>query len=159
METRSKTITVEVGDARYQVRRLAPDVGSYIWQRLQFGAYKGAMAVLRTGQEPGGGQPEKSAADVQPLTIQDRLRALCGGAFMCMDYADFQFVQLACMKAITRLELNAGQEMPVPLVMEDGRWVLQDVADDPALVTRLMVEAVVFNMVPFLEERNGKPTA
>ena len=153
MEARSKTITVDVGGAKYQVRRMTPVVGSYIWQRLQLGAYKGAQAMLKSGMVAERSPEEVKAIDV--VTVQDRLRALCGGAFMCMDYADFEFVQRECVKVLARVEPNAGIDMPVPLMTDDGRWVLQDVYEDPALVTRLMVEAVVFNMESFLEERNG----
>jgi hypothetical protein len=144
MELTARTKTVEVDGTKYELRRMTPIMGSYFWQRLMHACYVAAQA--RAVQQETDTAPEDAP---KPLA-EDRLRGLCAMAYMHMDMEDFERVQTACMKLISRLELNAGAETFMPVMTDTGRWVAADLFDKPLTVTKLTTEALVFNLIGFL---------
>jgi len=144
-----KTTEVPLSGHTYQIRRMLPDVGSYIWQKLMAGCFKAQQA---NANDDAVAQDEVPAA--QPPAA-DRLRILCGMAFMYLDFEAFAFVQNSCMKVTSRVE-EAG---PIPVMSYDGRWSVPDLEYNPFLVTKLMTEALVFNLSDFLSESEAPKTA
>ena len=138
-----KVKTVEVDGAQYEVRRMTPAVGSYIWQKLMAACYKAGESA-KDSTQPEEGRVEKL---LPTPTAEERLRALCGVAFMFMDFETFLFVQASAMKVLSRHEGPAGF---IPVMTDDGRWSVNELSDSPMLVTRLAVEALVFNLHSFL---------
>jgi hypothetical protein len=137
---------VEVGGQSYQLRKLLPTTGGFIWQKLMAGVYKvqATAGASATDDVPA---PQPSLDKVTP---EERLRALCGVAFMGLSFDDFTFIQIECMKMVSRVEGAA----PMPVMADNGRWAIVEVQDDPFLVTRLTVEVLVFNLCPFLAENS-----
>jgi len=135
------TIVVPVDGVNYQIRRMTPAVGSYIWQRLMAAVYKASE----------GRKDEVSAepvAEVPQPSNADRLRAMCGVAFMYLDFDDFEFVQKNCMRTVSREEPGMGY---IPVVADSGQWAAKDLETNPFTITRLMVEVLVVNLASFLE--------
>ena len=146
---KEKTTEVTVNGQRYQVRRMTPTTGSYIWQRLMASMFKAQMEAGVVAEET----PDVKAAEaVEKATPEQRLRGMCGIAFMHLSFTDTEFMQTASMKVISRIENLAGNDMPMPIMDDSGRYAIDDVASDPFLVTRLTVEALVFSLAPFLAE-------
>jgi hypothetical protein len=135
------TKIVSVDGVNYQLRRMTPLVGGYIWQRL--------MAALYKAQEGRKQEPEPTVEDASKPkpSAEERMRAMCGVAFLFLSFEDFQFVQKHCMQVLMREEPVAGF---LPVQMDDGRWASKEVEANPLLVTKLMVEALVFSLHPFL---------
>jgi hypothetical protein len=139
MHESTKLVTVD--GANYQIRRMTPAVGGYIWQRMMAAVYK---AQEGRKEEP---TPEPEVDDKKKPTPEERMRGMCGVTFMFLSFEDFQFVQKHCMQVLTREEPGAGF---LGLQLDDGRWVAKDVENNPLLVTKLMVEVLVFNLTAFL---------
>lgn len=144
----ARTTTTEVNGVSYQLRRMTPAVGSYIWQRLMAAAFKAAQqageAAMQTAESEDPNTPQPSPAD--------RLRSLCAVAYMQLEFKDHEFMQTACMKVISRVETIGDVESAIPIMQQDGTWAAPDIADNPFLVTKLMTEAIVFNLASFLAE-------
>jgi hypothetical protein len=142
-----KTTNVTVNEQEYQLSKMTPAVGSYIWQLLMAACFK-AQQVISVQTEA-----VQEAAIPDKTTPTERLRGLCGISFMQLDFDKYEFIQTNCMKVVARVEVLAGNApVPMPLMTYDGRWAVPEVADNLMLVTRLMTEALVFNLSSFLAE-------
>ena len=147
---KEKTTEVTVQGQQWLLRRMTPTTGSYIWQRLMAAMFK---AQLDLGQQATEAAEAEEVKDTEPKpTPEQRLRGMCGIAFMHLSFADTEFMQTAAMKVISRVETLAGVTSPMPVMDDSGRYAIEDVANDPFLVTRLTVEALVFSLAPFLVE-------
>ena len=147
---KEKTTEVTVQGQQWLLRRMTPTTGSYIWQRLMAAMFK---AQLDLGQQATEAAEAEEVKDTEPKpTPEQRLRGMCGIAFMHLSFTDTEFMQTAAMKTISRVETMAGVTAPMPVMDSDGRYAIEDVASDPFLVTRLTVEALVFSLAPFLVE-------
>ena len=147
---KEKTTEVTVQGQQWLLRRMTPTTGSYIWQRLMAAMFK---AQLDLGQQATEAAEAEEVKDTEPKpTPEQRLRGMCGIAFMHLSFTDTEFMQTAAMKTISRVETMAGVTAPMPVMDDSGRYAIEDVASDPFLVTRLTVEALVFSLAPFLVE-------
>ena len=146
---KEKTTEVTVQGQRYQVRRMTPTTGSYIWQRLMASMFKAQMEAGAAATEAAE-VDSKATEAAEKATPEQRLRGMCGIAFMHLSFTDTEFMQTAAMKVISRVETLAGVATPMPIMDDTGRYAIEDVASDPFLVTRLTVEALVFSLAPFL---------
>lgn len=131
----------------YQFKKMTPLDAGYLWQKLVAASYRAAQQAAR-----GEAAPEEEAQPASEMPAEDRLRAICGVAFMNMTYDEYAFVQGRCIRSVSRMEQKPGVDgaVPMPVMADSGLWAIQEVADDPLLVTRLMVEAVVVNCAGFL---------
>lgn len=144
MQGSVKTVTLD--EKRYDIRKMTPYKAGYIWQLLMRAAFKASQDAAKSSgvEEP----PEQ-----QQAPVEERLRGFCAMAFMYMDFDSFQFMQNECMQVISRWESLAGQpEVPIPIMVEPGKWAAKEVAEDPLLVTRLTIEAIGHNCAGFLGE-------
>ena len=148
---KEKTTEVTVGGQRWLIRRMTPTTGSYIWQRLMAAMFKAQMEASAAATETTE-VDSKAVEAAEKATPEQRLRGMCGIAFMNLSFADTEFMQTAAMKVVSRVEELAGADTPMPVMDDSGRYAIEDVATDPFLVTRLTVEALVFNLAPFLAE-------
>ena len=89
-------------------------------------------------------------ANEEEKSAEEKLRGLCGIAFMHLDFKDYEFIQTNSLKVISRMEDAGGISAPIPIMTDSGQWAAPEIADDLMLVTRLMVEALVFNLQSFL---------
>lgn len=138
--TRTKQITL--GDRTYEVRRFTPAVGSYAWQLL-------TRSVINMRNEV---DDTEAPDDAKPQTLEPeaRLRGVCAIAFMSMKFEDFEFLQNHCLKVISVIENG----LPMPVMTIEGRWdpkAEEAIGGNPSLLTKLMVEVLVFNLASFLE--------
>ena len=140
-------VVVPIDSVNYQVRRMTPAVGSYIWQRLMAAVYKASE-----GQKDEA--PVEPAVETPQPSSADRLRAMCGVAFMYLGFDDFEFVQKNCLRVVSREEPDMGY---IPVVADDGRWVAKDLEGNPFMITRLMVEVLTVNLVSFLASGAAAP--
>jgi hypothetical protein len=136
------TKTVEVDGINYQIRRMTPAVGSYIWQRLMAAVYKAREGRAEQLTAESIAEPE-----TKKPSSEDRLRGMCGVTFMFLSFDDFQFVQRNAMRVLSREETTAGF---LPVQADDGRWAAKELEENPFLVTKLTVEVLVWNLASFL---------
>lgn len=66
--------------------------------------------------------------------------------------AEFDQIQTAALKQVTRLDIKEDKTFPVPVLMADGRLVDKDLLESPQHVMFLTSEAIMFNLTPFLGE-------
>lgn len=152
MNTRSKV--VELGGARFEVRRLPPEVGSFIFMRMM-----GASMRMESPVENGEKQAEDPGKPKIEVTGEMRVRALTFAVFSGnISFDDFKFIQDACMRVVSKMEVNAGQEFPMPIMADNGRWTQngQEVYESVGLVTQLTAEVLVFCFSDFF---NGSSPA
>jgi hypothetical protein len=158
--TRSKV--VELKGEVFEVRKLAPDVGSFIFMRMmsismrmmQELAEKEAEAAARkqsaqTPQEAP--KPEEEAAPDSQISGEMRVRALAftvlsGG----VSFEDFQFIQTACLKATSKKN-DSGLFMPI--MTDGGVWTKDGdlVRDDVGVAMQVVSEVLIFCFSSFFE--------
>lgn len=143
----ARTETRTVLGTDYQFKKMTPLDAGYLWQKLMAASYRAAQQAAARDEAA-------STDDIGTAEppVEDRLRAICGVAFMNMTYDEYAFVQGRCIRSVSRMEQKPGVDgtVPMPVMADSGLWAIQEVADDPLLVTRLMVEAVVVNCAGFL---------
>ena len=149
---------VTVADRRWQLARMTPVDGSYIWQRLLAASFRAQVA--NTDAPAMAPEAEKAAGEaIKQSTPEERLRSIYGVASMYLTYEDTGFIQRKCMALVSRMEKMPGdtEERPMALVLADGRWTAPEVAKDPFLVTQLTLEVLAWNLAGFLA--GNKPAA
>ena len=153
-----KTKVVEVGGQRWQLRRMTPVDGSYCWQRIMAATYRSAQATQKPAEQLSAAEEARMEEAIKKATPEQRLRTTCGMAFMSLTYDETKFMHKAGLGVTCRLESLAGVDTPMPVVDDSGRFAVQELEGDPALVTQLVTEALVFNLLPFMAENTTTAT-
>ena len=155
VELREKTKVVELAEQRWLLRRMSPVDASYCWQRLMAAMFRSAAAAQPSAASPMDEVEEarvKSA--IEAASPEDRLRTTCGVGFMHLTYDELKFMQRVALAVVNRMEDINGVDTPMPAITDSGKFAVPGMEDDPALVTQLTTEALVFNLLSFLP---GKP--
>ena len=137
-----KTKIVEVNGASYQLRRFAPDVGSFI-----------VMQIIGAGLKGVSEGPAPSADSVTPKAEQpsgeDLVRAVVFSAFLRgLDFDMHRFVQTKCLALCSRMEPQGDQLVPMPLMTALG-VAIPELREDMELVMKLEIAVLVFNFTDF----------
>lgn len=136
-----KTKVVEIEGQRYQIRKLPPDVGSYLLMRMIGAGIKGDQDEPITPAPTNGRSQELRVPDGEEMA-----RAVIFAAFLRgIDFETHKFVQQAALAACARLE--GDQDLPMPLAT-NGR-LIETVAENMPLVIRLEVEVLSWNFSDF----------
>jgi hypothetical protein len=155
----SRTKIVPLSGKKYHLRRLPPEVGSFIFMRMLGVSMRAAQSeaerapapkyASKLDTKPAKPEPEPEAK----LSGEMRVRALSFAVFSGgISFEDFQFIQLSCMKVVGRIDVNAGVEFPMPVMTDSGQWVDEELADNPGLVMQLTTEVLVFCFADFFGE-------
>lgn len=126
-----KTKVVVVQERRYQIRRMRPDVGSFILSRI-LAAGMGAGAGLQNDK------PDK------PL-----IQAMLAAFLNRLDFDTFSFIQNRALAVVSRLDDDGA---PLPLVADNGVFADQELATSISLAMALTVQSLVFNLSDFFSE-------
>jgi hypothetical protein len=126
-----KTKVVEVQGMRYQIRRMRPNVGSFILTRV---VAAGASAASM----------ERPDANM----LQGMFAAFLRG----LDFDTFSFIQNNALSVVARLDKSDGGEIPMPIVSDDGVFADANVSDDLSLTMALTVQSLIFNLSGFFSE-------
>lgn len=144
MKPKTKIVTID--SSRYEIRKLPPDVGSYILMQI-IGA---GISASSTGGSP---VETPTQAQTEKLSGEDMVRAMTFAAFLRgLDYDKYCFVQSKCIAACSRMEDRGGTELPMPIVNDSGQWAIPEIKDNLSLVVQLTVETLVFNLSDFFAE-------
>jgi hypothetical protein len=143
----AKMKEVTINGQRYQLRKLLPDAGSYIYMKMM-GALLSAAAESNT-------PPKDPDLDETKPSEDDKARMLCSLAFMRgMTYEDMKFAQRQCMQTTSRVEPSpSGSDIVIPIMNDSGRWAIPEVAEDIALVNAITTESLVFSLSSFFLDR------
>lgn len=153
-QLRSKV--VELSGHRFQVRRLDPDAGGFIFWRMMGINMRAAMdaAPPKPSDTPSSEPPTK-------VTGEMRVRALTFSVFSGgITFEDFKFVQNACMRKVAlidpQISEKAGTDQPMPVMNDAGVWTPQGqlLVDDPGLVMQLTTECLVLAFADFFDEKS-----
>lgn len=148
-----KTKIVDISGTHYQIRKLAPDVGSYILGHAisaiaTKAATKGGQSPQNAQDNIGGATAPETAA-VSESSAEDLARAVALATFGGLDFELHRFVQQKCLAVCSRMECTEGSDVPMPIVNDSGQWAIPEIRDDLSLVMKLEVEALVFNLSDF----------
>lgn len=161
MQARIKV--VELGGKRYQLRRLPPDVGSFIFMRMMGLSMRASQVEAEKAQAQSLKARYASKLDTKPtpetpklpekITGEMRVRALTFSVFSGgVSFEDFQFIQRACIQTVGRIDTHSGQEFPMPIMQDTGQWADMDVAEDVGLVMQLTTEVLIHSFASFFDE-------
>jgi hypothetical protein len=154
--THQRTKVVPLKNHKFHLRRLQPEVGSFIFMRM-------LGLSVRVAQD----QPVQSKTESQPsepraeISGEMRVRALTFAAQSTMPFEDFKFVQQSCMKVASIVVSKPEGDFPMPIMTDEGAWTPNgaDVAYDIGLVMQLTTEVMVFCFADFFDDSgHGSPT-
>ena len=134
-----KNKIVTIREHNYQLRLLSANVSSFIYFRMM-------GALLEFKQK----EPEADLPDAAPkMTDEEKARMLCGMAVMKLSFDDLKFVNQQAIQAVSK-EVTGQQGTFLPLMSDGGRWADNgEVSDDAALVTELVMSALVFSLAGY----------
>ena len=162
----ARTKVVELNKKRYTLRRLPPDVGSFIFMRMMGINMRVAQAEQEREQDRASNRPtygskldtvpqKPTVPEVKP-SGEAQIRAL---SFIVMSggipFEDFQFIQRSCLKVVSRIDTMQGQEFPIPIMADSGQWADLDIADNISLVMSLTTEVLVHSFADFFDTTTG----
>ena len=144
-----RTKQLELSGRKFELRRLPPEVGSFILMRM--------MGVQMRDQADREAAKPIAAATEKPVEISGemRVRALSFIVFSgAIEFADFKFIQQHCMRCVALVTEAAGESFPMPIISDDGQWTKdgQAVADDVGLVMKLTTEVLILCFADFFEQ-------
>lgn len=128
MTPRTKDVVIE--NTTYQIGSFSPRDGS--WIAAQFNM-RGLLVQLETG-------------DAKPISEKD-LGISLAAILSQLPEETFNRIQTKCLNVIKRYEDNAGQRVPMPLQMADGRFIPPEL--DLVTLTALTISGLVFNLYCF----------
>jgi len=147
---KDKTKRVMIDGTQYQIKRFAPDVGSFILGRILNSINKVLIETMKAfGDAVRDVQPapatSPAAAPTQEQT-EERIRRMATDAFGVMSFEERSVVQQKCLQVCARVETHS-EETLMPLANANGCLV-----DDLQLILRLELETLVFNFYDFFAE-------
>jgi hypothetical protein len=150
----ARTNIVELKGLSFELRRLLPEVGSFIFMRMMGMNMRMAQEnAERTAPKPEQQQPSvENAEPDEPISGELKVRALAFSVFAGgIAFDDFKFIQSACLKAVSRKN-DAGLYMPI--MSDGGVWTGdgKEVRNDIGLVMQLTTEVLIFCFADFFEE-------
>lgn len=139
--TASRTTVVPINGTKYQLKKLLPEVSSFILMRLLNSGFSAGVASAKPEQE------QERPVDDTPVDGQAVARAIVFAYLIrSSDFEQLRFIQRACMQATARIE---DENMPMPVMDDRGNWAITEVADDLSLVLQLTIEVLVWNLAGF----------
>lgn len=150
MQTRSKV--VELSSRKFEIRRLSPEIGSFIFMRM-LGVSMRTAAVERESK-PASAKEEKESEPAPEISGEMKVRALTFSVFSGgMGFEDFKFIQNGCMRVVSVVENRAGIDFPLPIMDDAGKWTPDGISlsFDVGLVMRLTTEVLIFCFADFFE--------
>lgn len=147
----SRTKVVSIGTSQFELRRLPPEEGSFIFMRM-LGI---SMRMRADAPQRMLTAEEKLAMENAPkATGEDQVRALAfhvtSGA---ITFEDFKFIQRACVRCVSVFEEHGGQNLPMPILIDTGEYAPAGaaIAQQPSMLVRLMTEVLVFCFADFFD--------
>lgn len=155
MQARHKV--VELSGTRYQIRKLPPEVGSFIFMRM-------LGVSMRQSQEAAEQAPKPAVTvatsteivEAPKLTGEMRVRALAFAVFSggVISFENFKFIQNACLQSAALLDTRDGVEFPMPVMTDTGIYTKEgeELADNVGMVMRLTTEVLIFCFADFFAD-------
>lgn len=131
MEKRETTKVVELGGRKWQIEKFDALTGCFI-------AYKLLTQLV------GSGVDEQLAAQMPGLPSLPKGRTVMGKA-------EFMELQRDCLSVVKELKDVGGVPAPVPVLLANGGWGVEGLADNTMLVMTLTIHALVFNVSSFFD--------
>jgi hypothetical protein len=147
MQVRSKQLE-NIGGHNFLMRRLEPEVGSFIFMRLM-GVQMRTAASASVEEKPVDPDQEVAKPTGAEMVRSLAFMVLSGGG---VTFDEFKFVQRSCMECLGINVERGGQIFPMPLITADGKWTPEGrVAADEGLLMKLMMEVLVFCFADFFD--------
>ena len=129
--------TVELDGQTFVIRRMLPEVGSFITTRILLAAADQVGQAAKDG------------------TLFSAFAAFLRG----LDFEAFKELQRNCLGVVDRMEQLPGipTPTPMPIISVDGSWAAPDVAADLQLVLSLTTQSLMFNVSDFFAQ-SGSPS-
>lgn len=149
MQIRSKI--VDIAGTKYHLRKLPPDVGSFIFMRILGISMRQQVNAPKPAKQPE--RLEKQPEEETVLSGETRIRALTFAVFSggVISLDDFRLIQQSCMKVCGVVVERAGTPFPMPIMSDGGEWTAEaeDLSGSVSLVMRLTTEVLVFCFADF----------
>jgi ATP sulfurylase len=143
-----RTKQVDLKGRKFELRRLSPEVGTFILMRMM-----GVQMRREAAQEERA--PAKPAVKLPEISGEARVRALSFIVFSgAISFEDFKFIQNACMHCVSIVKVAEGEAFPMPIMSDAGEWTKdgQAVVDDVQLLMNLTTETLVLSYADFFEQ-------
>jgi hypothetical protein len=126
---RETTKQIEIGDRKFIIGKFDALTGSYIIYTL-------LTQILPMGLGKSiEGLPENEGNTSLPTISKEQ----------------FSEIQKDCLKCCSEIQPVGGQVIPVPVMLKDGRWGVENLEQDALTVTLLTVQVLGFNVQSFFD--------
>ena len=145
--------SLELDGQKFEVRRLPPEVGSFILMRMMGVQMRDSAAKAET--IPQAAAPSEAPASPAPeISGEMRVRTLSFIVFSgAISFDDFKFIQQHCMQCVALVKDAAGETFPMPIVSDGGVWTKdgKEIAENVGLVMKLTTEVLVLCFADFFD--------
>lgn len=134
---RETTKQIEIGDRKFIIGKFDALTGSYIIYTL-------LTQILPMGLGKSiEGLPENEGNTSLPTISNTSLPTI--------SKEQFSEIQKDCLKCCSEIQPVGGQVIPVPVMLKDGRWGVENLEQDALTVTLLTVQVLGFNVQSFFD--------
>jgi hypothetical protein len=146
---------VDLGETQYRIGRLTPAVGSYILGQIMSANLRRMDDFRAAGRITTAPEPTLMVAGKEvPIDSEGLVRAAGMAAFLGgFDLDTHAKIQQLCLAQVSEMTQNGGggEPTPMPIATANGT-LLPHIAIDMALVMRLEMEVLVFNLTDFFAQ-------
>lgn len=123
---------IDIGNRKFRVHKFDALTGSYV-------IYTVLTQVLPMGL---GNQIEELADNAK-----DSIKSM-----PIMPKEQFMELQRDCLRACSEIIMTGNTVAPIPILMSDGRWGVEDLSHDAALAMMLTIQVLGYNVKSFFDE-------
>lgn len=152
MQARSKI--VDLSGTKYHLRKLPPDVGSFIFMRIL------GISMRQQADRPVPSTKKQEEVEKQEeetkISGELRIRALSFAVFSggVINLEDFRLIQRSCLQVCGVVVERSGTQFPMPVMTDTGDWTKEgeELANNVGLVMRLTTEVLIFCFADFFDD-------
>ena len=125
---------VELSERQWRIGRFDALTGSFIAYKLM------NLLLPMAGNLPG------------DIASDEGVTGFLSKGLPTMSREDFTSLQTDCLRLCSEITMAGNVQTPIPVMLANGAWGVDDIADNPMLAMGLTIHALVFNVSGFFGE-------
>lgn len=150
-----RTKEIVVNGRNYQLRKMDPVAGSFIYLRM--------LGTLMLAAQNDDMRKQYDVDESAPKpTEEQRTRVLISGSIMRgLSFEDTRFAHQQALQCVSESVMIKDQAAYIPVMTDTGHWSngSSELTEDGATVQKLVIESLVFSLQPFFVESKENSTA
>lgn len=142
---REKTKVVEINGKSYEIGRFTPQTGSWIANLL--------ITTMLKSQKDGAPETQEESAD-DKVSAEEKAAGLVSILWLMAssDLPEATYARIQNHALLVCGQIHQEGAGATGIIKESGKWIATELQDDAPTISKLVTEALQFNIAPFFLE-------